>query len=308
MLDLIGALRRQVKAADPEKVFLASDCTGSASYAMVTDGTFQDTACKPNAWSCGLFPNWRNVLWSCNWGSVSHFSWTAWGVDNLGTPVSISNGYGDDKGPSEWKSGFRDAIIDLFHRRLGKTRVRFLADDPAKLLGASPDASSAGDAIPVPSAGETNWALAVNGAKATASSEYNSKCGPAGVIDGVRGNSNWMNGHGWASGEDNPLPQWVEISLPQPRAISRFIIVNYGSADDPSLVNTWGVKNYDIETWDAEGNAWKQVVSEKKNRALLNRVHVLERPVVTSRFRVVVRASAHLDGLARLLQVEAWGK
>ena len=175
MLDLMKALRQQVRTADPEKVFLASDCTGawgSASYAMMADGTFQDTHCRPSAWSYGFFPNWRNTLWSCNWSAVSHFSWTRWGVESLGTPVSISNGYGDDRGPSEWTSNTRDAIVDLFHKRLAKTPVRFLTCDPAELLASSPEAPPPSDPIPAPAAGEINWALASNGTKAVASSEY----------------------------------------------------------------------------------------------------------------------------------------
>jgi len=311
MLDLLGTLRRQVKAADPEKVFLASDCLGvcgSASYALLADGTFQDTHCKPSAWSYGLFPNWRNTLWSCNWGAVSHFSWTRWGVENVGTPVSISNGWGDDNGPSEWTPNLQDVVVDLFHRRLANSPVRYLTCDPAELLAKSPEAPLPSDPIPVPATGESNWALAAAGAKARASSEYSRGCGPAGLIDGVRDNSNWQHGHGWASQQDQPLPQWVEIAFPQTRAISRFVVVTYGAKDDSSSVATWGVKNYDIEIWDADAKAWKTVVCENKDRMMWNRVHILQRPLLTSKFRVVVRAVAPADGIARLLQVEAWGK
>ncbi len=309
MLDLLGTLRRQVKAADPEKVFLASDCLGvcgSASYALLADGTFQDTHCKPSAWSYGLFPNWRNTLWSCNWGAASHFSWTRWGVENVGTPVSISNGWGDDNGPSEWTPNLQDAVVDLFHKRLSKTPVRFLSCDPTKLLATSPEAALPSDPIPAPAPGERNWALATNGTRAVASSEYSRGCGPAGLIDGVRDNANWQHGHGWASQADQQLPQWVEIVFPQTRSVSRFVVVTYGE-DDASSVATWGVKNYDIEIWDTEANSWTTTVCENKDRIMLNRVHILQRPVLTSKFRVVVRAVAPADGVARLLQVEAWG-
>jgi hypothetical protein len=310
MLDLMKALRQQVKAADPEKVFLASDCTwgGHANYAMMADGTYQDTWCKPDRWSYGLFPNWRNVLWSCNWQSVSHFSWTKWGVENLGTPVSLSNGYGDDKGPSEWTPEFAEAVVALFHKRLAKKPVRFLTEDPAKLLAEAPDAPPATDPIPAPAAGEKNWALAANGAKATASSEYDPRCGAAGLIDGVRDDTHWMNGHGWASQAKQPLPQWVEIAFAQPRLVSRFLVVNYGAKADLSSVRVWGVRDYEIEIWDGESNAWKPVVSEKRNRVMLHRVHVLDKPVRTTKFRLVVRSVVPADDIARLLQLEAWGK
>jgi len=202
----------------------------------------------------------------------------------------------------------QDVVVDLFHRRLANSPVRYLTCDPAELLAKSPEAPLPSDPIPVPATGESNWALAAAGAKARASSEYSRGCGPAGLIDGVRDNSNWQHGHGWASQQDQPLPQWVEIAFPQTRAISRFVVVTYGAKDDSSSVATWGVKNYDIEIWDADAKAWKTVVCENKDRMMWNRVHILQRPLLTSKFRVVVRAVAPADGIARLLQVEAWGK
>ena len=82
-----------------------------------------------------------------------------------------------------------------------------------------------------------------------------------------------------------------------------------GEADEaPAEEEAGGVKNYDIEVWDTEAKSWKTVASEKQDRVMLNRVHILKQPALTSRFRVVVRAVAPIDGIARLLQVEAWGK
>ena len=86
MLALVKELSARVHAFDPQKVFLASDCIGisgfeeAPGYAMVAHGTFQDTHCEPVAWSYGLFPNWRKVLWSCNWNCVSNFAAMRWGV------------------------------------------------------------------------------------------------------------------------------------------------------------------------------------------------------------------------------------
>ncbi|MCC6124615.1 MAG: hypothetical protein IT426_06620 [Pirellulales bacterium] len=314
MMDLLAGLRRQVKAADPEKVFLASDCVGpdepgwgNVNYAMVADGTFQDSWCKPDRWSFGLFPNWRNTFWSCIWAAESHFSWMRWGVENFGTPVAISNGFGDDRGPSEWNPKYRKAVLELFHKRLTKTPVRFLSVDPQILLATSPEAPPPSDPIPVPAAGERNWALASNGARATASSALDAQSGPMGLIDGVRDDSNWTAGHGWAGQIVHAAPQWVEIAFPQPRPVSRFVIVNYADKRDPTSVIMWGVVNYDIEIWDASSNAWKPTVSENQNRVMVNRVHVLEKPVETSKFRVAIKDVAPFDDIARLLQVEAWG-
>jgi hypothetical protein len=316
MLDLIKRLRQQVKTADHEKVFLASDCVGpdepgwgNVNYAMVADGTFQDSWCKPDRWSFGLFPNWRNTFWSCIWAAERHFAWMRWGVDNFGTPVAISNGFDDDKGPSEWNPKMRNAVLDLFHKRLTKTPVRFLTEDPKTLLATSPEAPPASDPIPVPAADEVNWALAANGAKAAASSSLDpDKCGPKGLIDGVRDDSNWTAGHGWASQPVQTTPQWVEIAFSQPRTVSRFVVISYVDKRDPSSVTTWGVENYDIEVWDASSSAWKTVVLEDKNRVKINRVHVLEEPLKVSKFRVVIKKVAPFDDIARLLQIEAWGK
>ena len=124
MMALVKALTRQVHLFDPQKVFLASDCIGVfgwndvPGYAMVADGTYQDTHCDSVAWSYGLFPNWRNTLWSCNWTDVTDFHLTRWGVQTFGVPVAISNGWGDDCGPSEWSPRQRDAFLRLFRERL----------------------------------------------------------------------------------------------------------------------------------------------------------------------------------------------
>jgi hypothetical protein len=315
MLDLVRLLTHQVRTADPQKAFLVSDCLGepgSASYAMVADGTYQDTACKPSAWSYGLFPNWRNTLWSCNWGAVSKFSWTKWGTEDLGTPVAISNGWGDDQGPHEWTPEHRQAVLDLFRQRLAKKdRVRFLASDPSALLADAPGLRPPSDPIPAAAPGEVNWALASAGAKAKASSESvedDTRYPAAGVIDGVRTDAGWGQGHGWASRAREPLPQWIEVAFSAPRSIERFVVITYGTATDPSSTEVWGVKRYDIEVWDDAANAWKTVVSEPGRQMKMARVHKLETPARLSKFRVVVRDVAPNDKRARLLQVEAWGR
>lgn len=141
MLALVGGLRRQMETFDPQKAFLTSDAIGVEAYGqrltdvpgygMVAHGTFQDTGCLPHAWSFGLFANWRNCLWSCNWRPLSRFENTRWGVERVGAPVAISNGWEDDRGPAEWKPEERDRILDLFRRRLTrKDRVRLLLEEP----------------------------------------------------------------------------------------------------------------------------------------------------------------------------------
>ncbi len=317
MFDLVRALRKQVKAHDAEKVFLSSDDIGvfglvdAIGYAMVADGNYQDSWCDPAGWSFALFPNWRNTSWSCNWWALTNFNRTQWGVENFGVPVAISNGWEDDRGPAEWTTAERDQFLTLFRKRLAMPeRVRFLTDDPAKILATRPDAPPAGDRLPeAPEAG-VNWALAVHGSQVSASSQ---QTGPAqnwpatGVIDGVRDDLGWGAGHGWASQSGQPLPQWIEVRFPAPRTIERFCIVTFQTQLGTEDAAKWGVKDYIIEVWDDEGEQWNGVVEENRGRTMKNRVHKLAAPVCTERFRVVIQSVAPPDGIARLMQVEAWG-
>ena len=133
MFRLVKKLTAQVEAYDPQKVFLVSDSPNDQrtipGYATVADGTYQDSGCWLGAWPYGLFPNWRNTLWSCNWGSLSRFEKTKLSVERYGVPVAISNGWTDDRGPSEWTPAERDKILALFRKQLArKDRLRFIPD------------------------------------------------------------------------------------------------------------------------------------------------------------------------------------
>ena len=317
MMALVKALTRQVHALDPQKVFLASDCVGAygwtsvPGYAMVADGTYQDSRCDSVAWSYGLFPNWRNTLWSCNWFDITGFQLTRWGVRKFGVPVAISNGWGDDCGPAEWTPRQRDAILRLFRERLRMNNpARFLSDGPGKLWAHAPDHPVEGDAIPDPAPGEVNWALATNGSHVTASSQDAS--GQAvwpgsGVIDGRRDDAGWGAGHGWANQGGEPLPQWLEVDFGAERTVNRFVVVTYQKGNSAETAGKWGVQDYQIEAWDKRKQKWHPVATQAAEFPGKVCVHQLPKPVRTNRFRIVVTAVAPLDGQARLLQVEAWG-
>ncbi len=97
--------------------FLTSDCLGAfgqeikGPYALVAHGTFQDSWCKPQAWSYGIFSNYRNVLWSCCWWPLTKWAWIDFAVRQYQAPVSLSNGYGNDKGLSEMtRTGARPGL------------------------------------------------------------------------------------------------------------------------------------------------------------------------------------------------------
>lgn len=134
-------LRRKIKTRHPDCVLLASDCAGlrlpqddgtwwsaaPAQNALVFDGTYQDSHCNPSAWQYGLFPNYRNVLWSCNWQPVKNIEWTALGVRTFGSPAAISNGWGESRGISKYSDLETKGILDLFReKRKRSDRVRWI--------------------------------------------------------------------------------------------------------------------------------------------------------------------------------------
>ena len=133
MMELCAELTRKVHRRQENLAFLASDCIGvfdwnqKAPYALVCDGTYQDSHCRPEAWPYGLFPNLRNVLWSCNWNPVTHFDWTRLGVERYQAPVAISNGWGDDLGVSEMDDETAQQFMQLFQQRKAiQTHLRWL--------------------------------------------------------------------------------------------------------------------------------------------------------------------------------------
>lgn len=319
LMALTKELARRVHAFDPQKVFLTSDCIGLPGfedvpgYAMVAHGTWQDSWCYPPAWSYGLFPNWRNVLWSCNWSPIGNFHYTRFGVQTFGVPVSISNGWGDDCGISESSPVQRDRILALFEERCAQSgRLRYLTTDPAKLMAEGPHVAAPGDPLPASDQGPSdqglvNWALAARGGIATASSDSAPKWPASGVIDGIRDATGWGGGHGWASGAGSALPQWLQVTFPQLTTLDRFAVITYQADGTPETAGKWGVQDYEIQVWDASQNQWKTVVQEQRGRAVKSRVHHLSESVKTDKIRLVVHRVAPLDGQARVLQLEAWG-
>jgi hypothetical protein len=108
----------------PDKAFFTSDCIGEEDYfsdvppyALMADGCYQDSHNKPSFWSYGIFPNYRNILWSCNWTPLTNFRYTVFGVYAYNTPVVFTNGWGDDRGFSEMTIEERASFISLFNYR-----------------------------------------------------------------------------------------------------------------------------------------------------------------------------------------------
>jgi hypothetical protein len=127
MMTLIKDVAALVGSFSPHLALFASDLiglygeTGRAPNAIFAHGTYQDSACRPEAWPYGLFPNFRNALWSCNWAPVTNFRFTKYAMETFNIPVAISKGaFGDDIGISDMNPRQVKDILDLFQARKSK--------------------------------------------------------------------------------------------------------------------------------------------------------------------------------------------
>jgi hypothetical protein len=139
MMTLVKEVAGAVASFSPNLAFFASDDIGAfdqfefaAPYCLMAHGTYQDSWCTPPGWSYGLFPNYRNVLWSCNWAPVTRFVYTRYGVETFGVPVAISKGaFGDDIGISDMTRGEQQAVMELFSaRKLKPMRIGWIDEEP----------------------------------------------------------------------------------------------------------------------------------------------------------------------------------
>ena len=134
MMRLVRQVAHKAEIHTPPVAFLASDCTGTcgtANYAMVAHGTYQDSWCQPVAWSYAIFPNWRNVAWSCCWWPMHKWQWIEFGVRNYQAPVAISNGWGDNAGFAEMDPDMRKRVVHLFLWRAQlPTRMKWMQQLP----------------------------------------------------------------------------------------------------------------------------------------------------------------------------------
>jgi hypothetical protein len=135
--DLSSEVHAYNRGSGRSLAFLASDCigvnkwVGKPPYALVADGTYQDTHCDPESWSYGIFPNYRNALWSCNWEPVTHFDYTEFGVREYQAAVAISNGYGDNIGFAKMPPAMKTKVLDLFNwRKQTRTKLHWLSKLP----------------------------------------------------------------------------------------------------------------------------------------------------------------------------------
>ena len=139
MMTLVQEVAAQVANFSPQVAFLASDDIGAFSqqeqavpYCLVAHGTYQDSWCTPDAWPYGLFPNYRNVFWGCNWAPITRFEYSRYAVETFAAPVPISNGaFGDDIGIGDMTVEQQKKIIELFSQRKQKRMdITWIDEDP----------------------------------------------------------------------------------------------------------------------------------------------------------------------------------
>jgi hypothetical protein len=138
-MTLVKEVAAKVASFSPQLAFFASDDIGASlsseqgvPYCLVAHGTYQDSWCTPEAWSYGLFPNYRNVLWSCNWAPVTRFPYSRYAVEAFRVPVPISNGaFGDDIGFADMQPEQQKRILDLFDRRKReRMEIGWITEEP----------------------------------------------------------------------------------------------------------------------------------------------------------------------------------
>ncbi|HKB66328.1 MAG TPA: RHS repeat-associated core domain-containing protein [Pyrinomonadaceae bacterium] len=130
---------------------------------------------------------------------------------------------------------------------------------------------------------------------------------PSDANDGVRfttaiGDHYWRDEHG--------LPSWLQIDFSGSKTIDEIDVYtmadNYATQADPSATQTfssYGTTAYDVQYWT--GSAWQTVTggSVSGNNLVWKKFNFTA--VTTSKMRVV--ANAAVDGVARIVEVEAWG-
>ncbi|HQH53787.1 MAG TPA: hypothetical protein PKY01_15260 [Candidatus Hydrogenedentes bacterium] len=142
MMRLVRDLAKATTDYRDGLAFLVSDCIGATSdevsrwtdvppYAIMAHGCYQDSHSRPSVWPYGIFPNYRNVLWSCNWRAVTRFDWTEFGVEHYDTPLATSNGWLDDKGIARLSDDERNAVVELFEARKERAQRLHWLSGPA---------------------------------------------------------------------------------------------------------------------------------------------------------------------------------
>lgn len=178
-------------------------------------------------------------------------------------------------------------------------------------MGASTTSATVTIVVSEPQVERMNVALAANGGVATASSTLGMNYPPSGAINGDRRGRNWGAGGGWNDGTLNTSPDWIEVAFSQSRTIDEVSVFSmqdlFSAPQEPTptmTFTTWGLRAFEIQYWN--GSAWVPIpgASITNNNLVWRRFTFT--PVTTTRIRVHITAA--LNGYARVMEVEAWGR
>lgn len=118
---------QQWRRINPNLVLLVSD-SARVPYALVANGTYEDSECAPQIWAPEFLINYRNSLWSCLWYCVRLDNFNRFAVETYGLAQGLANGWGDNLGRSEMPEGVLNGVIQRFLARIrrGGDRTRYL--------------------------------------------------------------------------------------------------------------------------------------------------------------------------------------
>jgi len=156
----------------------------------------------------------------------------------------------------------------------------------------------------------TNFALASNGAVASASSSYPGSA-PSGAIDGDRKGLNPGKDGYWTS-KDGTSPQWLEVDFSGYKTITEIdqftMQDDYASPVEPYPTmefKTYGLTGFDVYGWIESG--WAPLPwSRRGNKLVWSQLELSTSPITVSKIRVKCVGSP--DSYSRIAELEAWGK
>ena len=156
----------------------------------------------------------------------------------------------------------------------------------------------------------TNFALASNGAVASASSSYPGSA-PSGAIDGDRKGLNPGKDGYWTS-KDGTSPQWLEVDFSGYKTITEIDLFtiqdDYTSPAEPNPAmefTKYGLTDFDVYGWIESG--WAPLPwSRRGNKLVWSQLELSTSPITVSKIRVKCVGSP--DSYSRIAELEAWGK
>lgn len=159
---------------------------------------------------------------------------------------------------------------------------------------------------------QTNLSLG-DDTTATASSTFSAGYPASAVIDGDRKGTHWGAGGGWNDSTRGVFPDSLAVTLKRSFAVQRVVVFtvqnDFSNPVEPTPTQTctlYGVKDFSIETLDADGVTWTTQATVLNN-TLCKREVVLPVLVRTSGVRIVVNASH--DGLfSRIVELEVFSR